>query len=114
MENVIYNELRVRGFAVDVGVVELRERGADGLVSRRQTEIDFVANKGSRRYYVQSAFRLPTDEKRAQEERPLLGVRDAFKKIVVVRDNIMLKRDDRGVTTMGLKEFLLDPGSLDL
>ena len=114
MENVIYNELRVRGFAVDVGVVELRERGADGLVSRRQTEIDFVANKGSRRYYVQSAFRLPTDEKRAQEERPLLGVRDAFKKIVVVRDNIMLKRDDRGVTTMGLKEFLLDPDSLDL
>ena len=64
--------------------------------------------------FNKSAFRLPTDEKRAQEERPLLGVRDAFKKIVVVRDNIMLKRDDRGVTTMGLKEFLLDPDSLDL
>lgn len=114
MENVIYNELRMRGYSVDVGVVEINERTPAGTYVRKQIEIDFVANKGSRRYYIQSAFALPSSEKAAQEERPLKNVPDSFKKIIVVKDNIMLRRDDNGITTMGLKQFLLDPDSLDL
>ena len=114
MENVIYNELRMRGYSVDVGVVEINERTPAGTYVRKQIEIDFVANKGSRRYYIQSAFALPSAEKAAQEERPLKNVPDSFKKIIVVKDNIMLRRDDNGITTMGLKQFLLDANSLDL
>lgn len=114
MENVIYNELRMRGYSVDVGVVEINERTPAGTYVRKQIEIDFVANKGSRRYYIQSAFALPSPEKSAQEERPLKNVPDSFKKIIVVKDNIMLRRDDNGITTIGLKQFLLDPDSLDL
>lgn len=114
MENVIYNELRMRGYSVDVGVVEINERTSDGTYARKQIEIDFVANKGSQRYYIQSAFALPSFEKVTQEERPLKNVPDSFKKIIVVKDNIMLRRDDNGITTMGLKQFLLDPHSLEL
>ncbi|WP_301093135.1 ATP-binding protein [Bacteroides acidifaciens] len=114
MENVIYNELRMRGYSVDVGVVEINERTSDGTYARKQIEIDFVANKGSQRYYIQSAFALPSFEKVTQEERPLKNVPDSFKKIIVVKDNIMLRRDDNGITTMGLKQFLLDPNSLEL
>lgn len=114
MENVIYNELRMRGYSVDVGVIEINERTSEGTYARKQIEIDFVANKGSQRYYIQSAFALPSLEKVAQEERPLKNVPDSFKKIIVVKDNIMLRRDDNGITTMGLKQFLLDPNSLEL
>lgn len=114
MENVIYNELRLRGYSVDVGVIEINERTSEGTYARKQIEIDFVANKGSQRYYIQSAFALPSFEKVAQEERPLKNVPDSFKKIIVVKDNIMLRRDDNGITTMGLKQFLLDPHSLEL
>lgn len=114
MENVIYNELRMRGYSVDVGVIEINERTSDGTYARKQIEIDFVANKGSQRYYIQSAFALPSMEKVAQEERPLKNVPDSFKKIIVVKDNIMLRRDDNGITTMGLKQFLLNPDSLEL
>lgn len=114
MENIIYNELRTRGYSVDVGMVEINERTGDGKYVRKQIEIDFVANKGSRRYYVQSAFALPTVEKMRQEERPLRNVPDSFKKIVIVKDNIMLRRDEDGIVTMGLKQFLLDPDSVDL
>ena len=113
MENVIYNELVMRGFAVDVGVVDIRKM-KDGERRTIRTEIDFVANLGSRRYYIQSALSLPTEEKRAQEVRSLNGAEDSFKKIVVVRDNVMLSRDEKGIVTMGLKQFLLDPNSLDL
>lgn len=114
MENVIYNELRMRGFSVDVGMVEIKEKQPDGAWQRKQLEIDFVANKGNRRYYIQSAFMLPDEQKRQQEERPLLRVDDSFKKIIVVRDNIILRRDDNGLVTMGLRQFLLDENSLDL
>lgn len=114
MENVIYNELRMRGYSVDVGVIEINERTSEGTYARKQIEIDFVANKGSQRYYIQSAFALPSLGKVAQEERPLKNVPDSFKKIIVVKDNIMLRRDDNGITTMGLKQFLLDPHSLEL
>ena len=114
MENVIYNELRMRGFSVDVGMIEVKEKQPDGTWQRKQLEIDFVANKGSRRYYIQSAFMLPDEQKQHQEERPLLRVNDSFKKIIVVRDNILLRRDDNGIVTMGLRQFLLDDNSLDL
>ncbi len=114
MENVIYNELRMRGYSVDVGVVEINEHISDKTYVRKQIEIDFVANKGSQRYYIQSAFALPSPEKAAQEERPLKNVPDSFKKIIVVKDNIMLHRNDGGITIMGLKQFLLDPDSLEL
>lgn len=114
MENVIYNELCVRGYSVDVGVVEIRECNEVGNSVRKQIEIDFVANKGSRRYYIQSAFALPTEEKRIQEERPLVNVPDSFKKIIIVKDDIILRRNDAGITTMGLKQFLLDSNSLYL
>lgn len=109
MENILYNELVARGCQVDVGVVDIMESG-----KRKRTEIDFVANQGSKRYYVQSALALPNAEKRAQEERPLVSVNDAFKKIIVVGGNVKLSRDERGIVTMGMKQFLLDPGSLDL
>lgn len=114
MENVIYNELRMRGFSVDVGTVEIKEKQPDGTWQRKQLEIDFVANKGNRRYYIQSAFMLTDEQKRLQEERPLLRVNDSFKKVIVVRDNIILRRDENGLVTMGLKQFLLDENSLDL
>ena len=109
MENVIYNELVSRGYTVDVGIVEIRE-GND----RKQIEIDFVANEGSRRYYIQSAFMLPDEEKRMQEERPLVSVPDSFKKIIVVGGSQKVSRDDNGIVTMGIKQFLLNPDSLDL
>ena len=108
MENVLYNELIARGFQVDVGLLGIRERGV-----RKRVEIDFIANEGSRRYYVQSALSLPTPEKRAQEERPLLAVNDAFKKVIVIGGSHRPSRDERGVVTIGLKQFLLDPHSLD-
>ena len=113
MENVIYNELVARGFAVDVGIVDVRKMES-GVRRTTRTEIDFVANLGSKRYYVQSAYALPSEEKRAQEVRSLNGTGDSFKKIVVTRDNLMLSRDEQGIVTMGLREFLLDPKSLDL
>ncbi|MBQ6067879.1 MAG: ATP-binding protein [Bacteroidales bacterium] len=109
MENVIYNELLMRGYNVDVGVVELRQ-GDD----RKQIEIDFVVNRGSQRYYIQSAYAIPSEEKWWQETRPLEAVGDSFKKIVIVKDDILLRRDDRGITTLGLRQFLLDENSINL
>lgn len=114
MENVIFNELKMRGYLVDVGTVCINERQSDSRYVRKQLEIDFIANKGSRRYYIQSAFALPDEEKSMQEERPLVNVPDSFKKIIVVKDNIMLRRDEAGITTMGLKQFLLNSDSLEL
>ena len=114
MENVIYNELRYRGFSVDVGVVKRRERDDRGRDVESQLEVDFVANLAGRRYYVQSAYALPDDAKRAQEKAPLLGIGDSFKKIVVVKDVVNPVRDDDGIVTVGLFDFLLRPDSLDL
>lgn len=112
MENVIYNELRFRGWHVDVGVIDVRERKGGASESMR-FEIDFVANKGSERVYLQSAFRMPDLEKEHQEKRSLRLVDDSFKKMVIVRDSIRPWRDESGVITMGLLDFLLDPNSLD-
>ena len=114
MENVIYNELRYRGYSVDVGVVEKRETNEDGKRLRKSLEIDFVANLGSQRYYIQSAFSMPTLEKQIQEKSSLLNVDDSFKKIVIVKDVVNVTRDERGITTMSIYDFLLNEDSLNL
>lgn len=114
MENVIYNELRMRGFQVDVGVVTRRNRTEEGRQEKKQLEIDFIANKGNRRYYIQSAFHLPEEEKVKQEKASLLNVNDSFKKIIVVRDVIHIQRDEYGITTMSIYDFLLNENSLEM
>ncbi len=112
MENVIYNELLIRGYQVDVGNVGVREK-KDDLYVRKQLEVDFVANQGSKRYYIQSAQEIPTQEKREQEEKSLLNIRDSFKKIIIVEKNIVPRHDENGITIIGLKDFLLNTDSLD-
>ena len=114
MENIIYNELRRRGYSVDVGLIELRESDERRKRVRKQLEVDFIAYKGNNKYYIQSAFALPDEEKKRQEERPLLKIDDSFKKIVVVGSHTKLKRDYRGITTIGIREFLMKENSLDL
>lgn len=113
MENIIYNELRIRGCKVDVGVVPVQEFDLDGSHHSKQLEIDFIAYRGSRKYYVQSAFAMPGTDKAEQERRPLLKVPDSFRKIIIVRDNIGVRHDEAGITTMGLRKFLLDENSLE-
>lgn len=114
MENIIYNELCLRGYSVDVGVVEIRERDDKGNSVRKQIEVDFVCNQGSQRYYIQSAFALPSPEKVEQELRPLRNIPDSFKKIVIVKDDILIRRNEDGIVTMGLRQFLLDERSLEV
>lgn len=114
MENIIYNELRIRGYKVDVGVIEKFEKNAEEKTVRKLLEVDFIAIKGSEKYYIQSAFSLGTPEKQEQEERPLNTIRDSFKKIVIVRDSIKLRRNEKGIVTMGIKQFLLEENSLTL
>lgn len=105
MENVIYNELRIRGYSVDVGMVETRPLNSEGKRIRKQYEVDFVANRGSQRYYIQSAFIMPTDSKERQESNSLLNIDDAFKKIIIVKDYIKPKRNQLGIITIGLIDF---------
>ena len=114
MENILYNELRARGFSVDVGVVPIRKTVSSGERERIQLEIDFIATLGSRKYYIQSAFSLPDEEKITQEKTPLLNVGDSFKKIIIVHDTLNIRRDDNGITTMNIYDFLLNEHSLDL
>ena len=114
MENIIYNELRSRGYSVDVGVVEKRGKDENGKEYKNQLEIDFVANLGSKRYYIQSAFSMPTEEKRIQEKASLINVNDSFKKIIVVKDVVNVTRDEDGITTMSIYDFLLKENSLEL
>ena len=110
MENIIYNELIVRGYNVDVGVVEVRDENKN----RKQLEVDFVCNLGNKRYYVQSALNLDTREKTIQEERPLMNINDNFKKIIVVKDNMKHWMTEEGILVIGIQEFLLNKNSLDL
>lgn len=114
MENIIYNELRYRGYSVDVGVVEKREMSENGKQIRKVLEIDFVANLGSQRYYIQSALSMPTPEKQIQEKTLLINVADSFKKIIIVKDIVNVKRDENGIVTMSIYDFLLKENSLDL
>lgn len=113
MENIIYNELRIRGFQVDVGVVEHRTTDKQGKTIRKQYEVDFVANQGSQRYYIQSAFMMPTEAKERQESASLRNINDSFKKIIVVKDDIKPKRNEEGIVTIGLFDFLLNNDSLN-
>ncbi len=112
MENLIYNELRLRGMSVDVGVVVKHEKDAYGVSMRRQLEVDFVCNQGSQRYYIQSALRLPSEEKREQEVRSLKSINDSFRKFVITEDLISRYQDNEGITYMNIYEFLLDENSL--
>ena len=114
MENIIYNELRIRGYHVDVGVVEHYEASDVGKRSKKQLEVDFVATRGSEKYYIQSAFALSSADKVNQEQRSLLCISDSFRKIIVVGDNIKVRRDENGIVTVGLRNFLLDENSLSL
>lgn len=109
MENIIYNELLIRGFNVDVGVVEIREKDA-----RKQLEVDFVCNQTYKKYYIQVALNLDTREKTIQEERPLMSIDDNFKKIIVVKDDILRWYTEEGILVIGIQEFLLNENSLDL
>ena len=113
MENVIYNEMRHRGFLVDVGNVNIRVKNEKGEWQRVTLEVDFVCNLGSRRYYLQSAYKLPDEEKMQQEKRSLQQISDSFKKIVIVGDRMKLRRDEQGIVLMGIYEFLSDKTLLD-
>lgn len=113
MENIIFNELKKRGFSVDIGVVELRDSN-DEQRRRKSLEVDFIAYKGNNKYYIQSAYSLPDIDKKTQEERPLLNINDSFKKIIIVWNYIKLKRDENGITTMSITEFLMNDNSLNL
>ena len=113
MENIIYNELRRRGCKVDVGMVEQRFVDNDGKWQRKQLEVDFVVNDGNQRYYIQSALALPDEEKRKQEMGSLLRINDSFKKIIIVKDDIKPWRDENGILTMGLLDFLMNADSLE-
>ena len=113
MENVIYNELRMRGYLVDVGLVECWTTDENGKRKRSKLEVDFVVNNGAERVYVQSAFNMPTKEKEKQERRSLINIADNFRKVIVVKDDIKRKIDDDGVVTIGLFDFLLDEQSIE-
>ena len=114
MENVIYNELRMRGYSVDVGVVPIAEKDAEGKVIRKQLEVDFVCNMGSLRYYIQSAFSLPDEAKRTQEIRPFRKIDDSFKKIIITKDIVSPHYDEYGILTVNVYDFLLDAKCLEI
>lgn len=114
MENVIYNELLIRGFNVDVGVVPVVSRDENGKQVRSQLEIDFVCNQGSKRYYIQSAFRMNDEEKRQNEQASLTKVNDSFKKIIITGEESLVHRNEQGITTMSIYDFLLTPNALEL
>ena len=112
MENVIYNELRMRGYSVDVGVVPVVEK-KDGKVIRKQLEIDFVCNIGMKRYYIQSAYSIPDADKMDQETKPLRKVEDSFKKIVITKDIVAPSYDEHGILMISIYDFLLDPTCIE-
>lgn len=114
MENIIYNELITRGYNVDVGMVEIKKQDKDGKWIRVQLEVDFIANLGSKKYYVQSALSIPNREKEIQESRSLTNINDSFKKVIVVKEHIMPRRNEDGILTIGLFDFLLKKDSLDM
>lgn len=114
MENIIYNELRIRGYNVDVGVVNVYENNKKGNRTLKSYEVDFVVTQGNNKYYIQSAFSMSNTEKIKQENNSLMNISDSFKKIIVVKDNIKPRRDENGIVTIGIYNFLLDENSLDL
>lgn len=113
MENIIYNELRGRGYGVDVGVVPSQRREPDGTRHRVQYEVDFVCNSGSQRWYIQSAMDMPTAEKKEQEQASLIRINDGFRKVIITGDGFGPHYDDQGILMMNIYDFLLDPQSLE-
>ncbi len=113
MENVIYNELRMRGYGVDVGIVPIAEKDRKGKVIRKQLEVDFICNLASARYYIQSAYAIPDEAKRMEEIRPFRKIDDSFKKIIVTKDIVKPYYDEYGILTLSIYDFLLDPGSME-
>lgn len=114
MQNIIFNELRYRGYQVDVGMVETRSKDKDGKDTRKQLEIDFIATIGSKKYYIQSAYSIYNQTKYEQETAPFDKTFDSFKKIIIVEKSMKPRYDEKGYIMMGIKEFLLDKNSLDL
>lgn len=114
MENIIYNELLVRDYNVDVGVIEHFEKDDDNKTIRKQLEVDFICNQGNKRYYIQSAFAIPNKEKMDQEQNSLIKIDDSFKKIIIVKDDIKAWRNEEGILIMGIQDFLLNENSLDM
>ena len=113
MENIIYNELRMRGYNVDVGVIPIAEKNKKGSVIRKQLEVDFVCNLGSARYYIQSSYSIPDEVKRAQEIRPFRKINDSFKKIIITKDFVPAQYDENGILTLNIYDFLLNPSSME-
>ena len=113
MENIVYNELRMRGYNVDIGVVPIVELNEEGKQQRKQLGIDFVCNKGSARYYIQSAYSVPDEEKRLQETRPFSKIKDSFKRILITADMISPHYDEDGILIVNLHDFLLDPAVIE-
>ncbi len=113
MENVIYNELLQRGFHVDVGIISTRVKHPDGRQEQKQTEVDFVCNRGSSRFYIQSAFAIPNQDKMEQEQYSLVHIDDYFKKIIVTQSNVKPWHNEKGILIIGILDFLLDPNSLE-
>ena len=113
MENVLYNELRLRGYNVDVGVVTVAQKGSNGKVTRKQLEVDFVCNAGSNRFYIQSAYSIPDAGKQEQEIRPFRKIDDSFRKIIVTKDIVPFHYDEQGILIMNIYDFLLDPSKLE-
>ena len=114
MENIIFNELKVRGYNVDVGVVVMNEVDNNGKKIRKQLEVDFVCNKGSKRFYIQSAYVLPDKEKMEQEQRSLVNTGDGFKKIIITKDAVAPLYNDEGILVMSVYDFLLNPDSMEI
>jgi len=114
MENIIFNELKVRGYNVDVGVVVMNEVDKNGKKIRKQLEVDFVCNKGSKRFYIQSAYALPDKEKMEQEQRSLINTGDGFKKIIITKDAVAPLYNEEGILVMSIYDFLLNPNSMDI
>ena len=114
IENIIFNELKVRGYNVDVGVVVMNEVDKNGKKIRKQLEVDFVCNKGSKRFYIQSAYALPDKEKMEQEQRPLVNTGDGFKKIIITKDAVAPLYNDEGILVMSVYDFLLNPDSMEI
>ena len=114
IENIIFNELKVRGYNVDVGVVVMNEVDKNGKKIRKQLEVDFVCNKGSKRFYIQSAYALPDKEKMEQEQRSLVNTGDGFKKIIITKDAVAPLYNDEGILVMSIYDFLLNPDSMEI
>ena len=113
MENIIFNELKHRGYAVDIGIVEVREKTELSQSAKKQLEIDFIARKGSKKYYIQSAFAMSSAEKEYFEKRPLLSINDSFKKVIIIGSYAKPRQDENGITTIGLRNFLKDASILE-